>query len=216
MAADRLRINEIFHSIQGEGTRAGQRCAFIRLTGCHLRCTYCDTEYAFYEGGWMSLDEIVDRVRVYECSMVEVTGGEPLLQPAVYPLMKRLADEFPTVALETAGAILMDKVDPRIIRIMDLKTPSSGEADANEWGNIPLLTSRDEVKFVIGDRVDYDWAKGIIERYKLTNTCPVLMNPVFDALTPRALANWILEDRLEVRLGLQLHKIIWTPLTRGV
>ena len=211
-----MRINEIFHSIQGEGTRAGLACVFVRLTGCHLRCTYCDTEYAFHEGAWMTLDEILAQVRSYGCPLVEVTGGEPLLQPAVYPLMRRLADEFKTVMLETSGAILIDKVDPRVVRIVDFKCPSSGELEHNCWGNIDLLKPSDEVKFVIGDREDYDWAKSIVNEHDLSSRCPVLFSPVHDKLPPTDLAEWILADGLDVRIQLQLHKFIWTPETRGV
>ena len=216
MSAERLRVNEIFHSIQGEGTRAGLPCVFVRLTGCHLRCTYCDTEYAFHDGVWMTLDDIVAQVRSHGCPLVEVTGGEPLLQPAVYPLMRRLADEFETVMLETSGAVLIDRVDPRVARIVDFKCPSSGELERNRWGNIDLLESTDEVKFVIGDREDYDWSKSILNEHELASRCPVLFSPVHDKLSPTELAEWILADGLEVRVQLQLHKLIWTPETRGV
>jgi 7-carboxy-7-deazaguanine synthase len=216
MAADRLRINEIFHSIQGEGTRAGLPCVFIRLTGCHLRCSYCDTEYAFHEGGWMTLDRIQDRVREYGCPTVEVTGGEPLLQPAVYPLMTRLADEFRTVMLETSGAVRIDRVDPRVARIVDFKCPSSGEAARNCWDNVALLRPGDEVKFVIGDRADYEWSRAIVAEHNLAAVCPVLFSPVFDRIEPVELANWILADGMDVRMQLQLHKLIWSPQTRGV
>lgn len=216
MSAERLRINEIFHSIQGEGTRAGMPCVFIRLTGCHLRCTYCDTEYAFYEGGWMTLEQIMARVRDYGCGMVEVTGGEPLLQPAVYPLMKRLADEFETVLLETSGAVPIDKVDSRVIRIVDFKCPSSGEVQRNCWHNVGWLRAADEVKFVIGDREDYDWSKSTLNEHDLLSLCPVLFSPVHDELSPTELAEWVLADGLGVRIQLQLHKFIWNPETRGV
>lgn len=216
MASDRLRVNEIFHSVQGEGTRIGRRCAFIRLTGCHLRCTWCDTQYAFHEGAWMTLDEILERVRAYRCPLVEVTGGEPLLQPAVQPLLTRLADEYETVLLETGGAVSIAPVDPRIVRIMDIKCPGSGEAHRNNWSNIDRLTPRDEVKFVLADRGDYDWARDILARHDLTQRCPVLLSPVHDALAPPDLARWVLEDRLDVRVGLQLHKLIWPSQTRGV
>ena len=212
----RLRINEIFHSIQGEGTRAGLRCAFVRLTGCHLRCIWCDTEYAFYEGQWMSLDDIATRVREYACPLVQVTGGEPLLQPDVYPLMAQLADEHATVLLETSGAISIEKVDPRVIRIMDLKCPGSGEVERNHWPNIDHLTPRDEVKFVLVDRADYDWATDQLRRYDLASRCAVLFSPAHDQLAPLDLAEWILEDRLDVRFGQQLHKLIWPSETRGV
>ena len=222
----RLRVNEIFCSIQGEGTRAGLRCVLIRLTGCNLRCSYCDTTYAYDEGEWMSLDEIMRRVRAYECPIVEVTGGEPLLQRDVYTLLARLLDEFETVLLETSGAVSIAEVDPRVVRIVDLKCPSSGEEQRNEWANIELLTSRDEVKFVIGSRADYEWAREIIGRHSLASRCTVLLSPVMategakeshsSSLKPEQLAGWILEDRLDVRLGLQLHKIIWPARTRGV
>lgn len=229
-AAPRLRINEIFHSIQGEGVRAGVRCVFIRLTGCHLRCTYCDTEYSFHEGAWMTLDEVLGAARTFACPTVEVTGGEPLLQPAVLPLLQRLAGEFETVLLETSGALSIAEVDPRVVRIVDLKTPSSGEEARNCWANIDRLRPRDEVKFVIGDRLDYEWSRDVVLRYRLTQRCPVLFCPVVGIpesesarltlykgrLDPERLAAWMLEDRLDVRFGYQLHKIIWSPTTRGV
>jgi 7-carboxy-7-deazaguanine synthase len=211
-----LRVNEIFHSIQGEGTRAGVPCVFVRLTGCHLRCVWCDTEYAFDEGDWMTLDEILDQVRAYRCPTVEVTGGEPLLQPAVYPLLSRLADEFPTVLLETGGAISIENVDPRVVRIVDIKCPGSGESDRNHWPNTDLLTPRDEVKFVLADRRDYDWAKEVLARYGLLTRCPVIFGPVYNQLNPADLAAWVLADRLGVRIGLQLHKLIWPAAARGV
>jgi len=214
---DRLRINEIFHSVQGEGTRAGARCVFVRLTGCHLRCTWCDTAYAVYEGGWQTLDEIAARVRGYACPPVEVTGGAPLLPPAVYPLLTRLADEHPSVLIETSGAVLIDRVDPRVIRIVDVKCPGSGEAARNEWRNLDLLAPHDEVKFVLADRADYDWAKSVGGRYDLPRRCAaVLFSPVHGALAPVTLTEWVLADRLDVRVGLQLHKLIWAPDTRGV
>lgn len=214
--ADRLRINEIFHSVQGEGTRAGLPCVFVRLTGCHLRCSYCDTAYAFYEGGWQTLDAILQTVRGFGCDTVEVTGGEPLLQPAVYSLMTRLCDEYRTVMLETSGALPIDRVDPRVVRIVDLKCPSSGEAQRNHWPNIDQLRPTDEIKFVVGDREDYLWAREAITRHQLARRCPLLMNPVFERLAPVDLADWVLEDRLPVRVGLQLHKFIWSPTARGV
>jgi len=221
-------VNEIFHSLQGEGTRAGTRCIFIRLTSCNLRCAYCDTPYAFDEGDWMTLDQIIERVRTFECPTVEVTGGEPLLQPNVYPLMQRLLDEFATVLLETSGAASIAKVDPRVVRIVDFKCPSSGEGEKNNWTNVDALTEHDEVKFVIGDRADYEWARRVIRKYDLTLRCPVLLSPVtapppadgaessVTSLPPDRLAEWLLADRLDVRLGLQLHKIIWSPTKRGV
>ena len=224
----RLRVNEIFHSIQGEGTRAGVPCIFVRLTGCHLRCTYCDTEYAFTEGEWMTILAMLERLRTYECRTIEVTGGEPLLQPATLPLLKELCDEYATVLLETSGTLSIADVDPRVVRIVDLKCPSSGQCERNELDSIRLLTSRDEVKFVIGTRADYEWACDITRRNQLTERCPVVYQPVTPhpnaaslklakgGLDPRELAAWILEDGLDVRLGLQMHKMIWAPDARGV
>jgi 7-carboxy-7-deazaguanine synthase len=212
----RLRINEIFHSVQGEGTRAGVRCVFVRLTGCHLRCSWCDTEYAFYEGGWMTLDEIMAQVATYNCDTVEVTGGEPLLQPAVFELMARLADRYSTVMVETSGAVSIADVDPRVIRIVDLKCPDSGEADKNCWDNIALLKATDEVKFVIASRRDYDWAVDVVTKHGLAARCPVLFSPVHGSLHPRELTEWLLADGLDVRLSLQVHKYVWDPETRGV
>jgi len=209
-------VNEIFHSVQGEGTRAGMRCVFVRLTGCHLRCTWCDTAYAFYEGQWRALDEIVAEVRRYGCDLVEVTGGEPLLQPNVYPLLERLADEFATVLLETSGALPIDRVDPRVVRIVDVKCPGSGEAARNCWDNLMQLTPRDEVKFVLADRADYEWARDVIARHDLPRRATVLLSPVHGALASVDLVTWVLADRLDVRVGLQLHKYIWPPETRGV
>ncbi len=217
MAIDRrLRVNEIFHSVQGEGTRAGVRCVFVRLTGCHLRCTWCDTEYAFHEGAWMTLDEIVTQVRDYNCPTVELTGGEPLLQPGAFPLLTQLADAFESVLLETSGAVSIAEVDPRVVRIVDIKCPGSGEVERNHWPNIELLTPRDEIKFVIADRDDYEWAKDVLARHDLPKRCPVILAPVYGALAPLDLTNWVLADRLDVRIGLQLHKLIWEPDTRGV
>lgn len=225
---DRLKINEIFHSIQGEGTRAGIRCGFVRLTGCHLRCTYCDSEHSFYEGRLMSLDDILSELRPFQCPAVEVTGGEPLLQPRVIPLLSRLLDEYDTVMLETSGALSIEAVDPRVVRIVDLKCPSSREARRNCWANVPLLTPNDEIKFVIGGREDYEWASRVIREYDLLPRCPILMSPVVPArrpedftlyqggLDPAELAGWILADRLNVRFGYQLHKIIWPNAVMGV
>jgi 7-carboxy-7-deazaguanine synthase len=224
----RLRVNEIFHSIQGEGTRAGMRCGFVRLTGCNLRCAYCDTTYAFDQGDWLTLDRIVERVRAFGCPMVEVTGGEPLLQPSVYPLLDRLLDQFATVLLETSGAVSIARVNPRVVRIVDFKCPSSGKAGKNDWANIDWLTGQDEVKFVVGGRADYEWARDVIRQHDLTSRCTVLLSPVtappttdgtapaVAPLDPEQLAEWLLADRLDVRLGLQLHKIIWSPNRRGV
>ncbi|MHC5024446.1 MAG: radical SAM protein [Planctomycetota bacterium] len=228
MPASTLRVNEIFFSIQGESTRAGLPCVFVRLTGCHLRCTYCDTEYAFHEGTARSIEEIVDAVCSHPTSLVEITGGEPLLQPRVHDLMAQLCDRGRTVLLETSGACDISACDPRVIRILDLKTPGSGEADRTLWSNLDHLTARDEVKFVLTGRADYDWAKDVMTRRDLGQRCgAVLMSPVFEQpagpeidgareLDPQRLAEWILADGLPVRLQVQLHKHIWAPQTRGV
>jgi 7-carboxy-7-deazaguanine synthase len=212
-----LTINEIYHSIQGESTWAGQPCVFVRLTFCDLRCNYCDTEYAFYEGKKQTLLEIVDAVMKFHCPLVEITGGEPLLQKNVLPLMSMLADAGRTVLLETSGAHDISAVDPRVHRIMDLKTPGSGEVEKNLWSNIDQLTLRDEVKFVIGSREDYDWSCEKVRRYNLPSLCrAVLFSPIFGRIDPREIVEWILADRLDVRFQLQMHKFIWTPTQRGV
>lgn len=213
-----LAINEIFHSIQGESSFAGRRCVFVRLTACDLRCTYCDTEYAFYEGKRRSLDDILAEVRGHGCPLVEVTGGEPLLQKNVHPLMTRLADEGFEVLIETSGAHDVDGIDPRVRRIMDLKTPSSGEVKRNLYTNLDHLNERDEVKFVIGDEADYLWAREQLASHGdwATRVNAVLMSPVFDQIDLLDLANWILRDKLAVRLQYQLHKLIWDPQARGV
>ena len=228
MSTSRLQINEVFHSVQGESTRAGLPCVFIRLRGCPLRCHYCDTEYAFREGEGRSIDELVAQVEEIGCPLVEVTGGEPLIQPAVHPLMSRLCDLGFTVIIETAGAHDISACDPRVIRILDLKTPGSGESDRILWKNLDHLRPDDEIKFVITDRADYDWMKQILDKHQLIQRVAcVLVSPVFEqakgrdikgcrALDPSELAAWILEDRLQVRFQLQLHKFIWDPQTRGV
>lgn len=211
-----LKINEIFFSIQGESTYAGLPCVFVRLTYCNLRCTYCDTSYAFTEGRDMALEEILSQVEGYGCRLVEITGGEPLLQKNVHLLMTELCDRGYQVLLETGGHMSIRTVDSRVVRIMDIKCPSSGESDKNDWSNIEALTARDEVKFVIGNREDYEWAKRILFQHKLNERCTVLFSPVFNALPNRQLAEWILEDKLPVRFQLQLHKYIWEPDRRGV
>jgi 7-carboxy-7-deazaguanine synthase len=217
MAEKTLTINEIYQSIQGESTFAGERCAFVRLTFCDLRCNYCDTEYAFYEGKKQTLSEIVDLVEKFECPLVEITGGEPLLQKNVLPLMSMLCDRGHTVLLETSGAHDISPVDPRVHRIMDLKTPGSGEVDKNLWSNIDHLTGLDEVKFVIGSREDYDWSVDKIRRFDLTKRChAVLFSPIFGRIDPRQIVEWMLADKLEVRFQLQMHKFIWSPTKRGV
>ncbi len=218
--ADTLAINEIFYSIQGESTFAGQPCIFVRLTGCDLRCTYCDTEYAFYEGTRRSFDEIIAEVARHPCRLVEITGGEPLLQKRVHPLMARLCDLGYTVLIETSGAHDIGPVDSRVHRIMDLKTPGSGECARNRLANLDLLGPRDEVKFVIGSAEDYDWAAdqvraGIPGWADRVNA--ILFSPVFGKMTPLELATRVLADGLpHVRMQLQMHKLIWEPNQRGV
>jgi len=223
-----LRLNEIFFSIQGESTWAGLPCVFVRLTGCPLRCHYCDTEYAFREGAPRTIESIIDEVAQFACPLVEITGGEPLAQKRVHTLISALCDRSMTVLIETSGAIDITPCDPRSIRILDLKTPGSGECSRNLWSNLDDLRPRDEIKFVITDRADYDWAKQVIEEHRLDQRCAaVLMSAVFEqkrgleilgcpALHPRTLAEWILADRLPVRMQTQLHKLIWEPSTRGV
>ena len=212
-----LTINEIFHSIQGESTHVGRPCVFVRLTACDLRCSWCDTPYAFDEGHKMSVDDVVARVRAYGCDLVEVTGGEPLLQADVHPLMQRLLDAGHTVMLETGGHRSIARVPAGVIRIMDVKCPASGEAGKNDWANLDLLAAPDEAKFVIQDRADYEFARDVVRRHDLSARCAaVLFSPVHGVLAPRDLAAWILEDRLPVRLQLQAHKYIWGADVRGV
>ena len=212
-----LTVNEIFHSIQGESSHAGRPCVFIRLTACDLRCTWCDTPYAFYEGHKMSEDDVMAQVEAFACPVVELTGGEPLLQPDVYPLMLRLLSAGKTVLIETGGHRSIADVPEAVIRIVDVKCPASGESDKNYWPNLEMLRSHDEVKFVIQDRADYDFAREIVEGHRLEERCAaVLFSPVHGVLDPRVLAEWILNDRLPVRLQLQAHKYIWGANVRGV
>jgi 7-carboxy-7-deazaguanine synthase len=212
-----LTINEIFHSIQGESTYAGRPCVFVRLTACDLRCRWCDTPYAFHEGRKMSVDDVIADVEARGCPTVEVTGGEPLLQPDVYPLMQRLLDSGKTVLIETGGHRSIADVPAGVIRIMDVKCPGSGESDKNDWGNLAHLTKQDEVKFVIADRRDYEFAKAITEREDLpARVNAVLFSPVHGELDPKQLSEWVIADRLDVRVQLQVHKYIWSPETRGV
>ena len=213
----RLKINEIYLSVQGESTWVGLPCVFVRLTGCDLRCTYCDTAYAFYEGVRRSLGDILKEVLSFDCSLVEITGGEPLLQKNVLPLMTALCDADRTVLIETSGAHDISKIDPRVHRIMDLKTPSSGEVDRNLYSNIAFLSQRDEVKFVIGSRQDYEWTRSQINRHRLAERVKaVLLSPVFGSIEPRQIVDWMLADRLPARFQLQIHKFIWEPQARGV
>ena len=211
-----LKINEIFYSIQGESSMMGLPCVFVRLTYCNLRCSYCDTEYAFYEGKEMTIDEIFAEVKKYNCNLVEITGGEPLVQENVHKLMKKLCDSGYKVMIETGGSLPIKVIDKRVRIIMDLKTPSSKMMDKNLYENINLLKQDDELKFVIGNREDYEWSKEIIKKYNIADKFTVLMSPVFGTLENIDLAGWILEDKLHVRLQVQLHKYIWHPETRGV
>jgi 7-carboxy-7-deazaguanine synthase len=212
-----LTVNEIFHSIQGESTHTGRRCVFVRLTACDLRCSWCDTPYAFTEGRKMSIDDIVAHVKSYDCPVVEITGGEPLLQKNVYPLMQRLLDDGFTVMLETGGHISVERVPERVIKIVDVKCPGSGESHRNDWSNLERVGATDEVKFVIKHREDYDFAREVIARHTLAGRVrAILFSPVHGELDPKRLAEWILSDRLDVRLQLQTHKYIWDPQTRGV
>jgi 7-carboxy-7-deazaguanine synthase len=211
-----MRITEIFHSIQGESSYAGQPCVFVRLTGCPLRCTWCDTAYAFHGGQDDSIDDVLAKVHRYGCRLVEVTGGEPLAQPESLPLMARMCDAGYTVLLETSGAVDIAPVDPRVHVILDVKCPGSDMTDRMHWPNLSQLAAKDEAKFVLADRADYDWAREILVQYDLANRCTVLFSPVFGSLDVRELAEWILADRPPVRFQLQMHKYIWAPDMRGV
>ena len=212
-----LTVNEIFHSIQGESTRAGEPCVFVRLTACDLRCSWCDTPYAFHEGRKMSIEDVVAAVGRYGCELVEITGGEPLLQDDVYPLMDRLLTAGRTVMLETGGHRSIARVPEAVLKIVDVKCPGSGEADKNCWPNLARLAPHDEVKFVILDRRDYEFARETVAAHELPARCAaVLFSPVHGALDAKMLAAWMLADRVPARLQLQLHKFIWSPTQRGV
>jgi len=209
LSESRLRISEIFFSLQGEASRVGLPTVFVRLTGCPLRCTYCDTEYAFQGGEWRSLDAILTQVRAYPTRHVTVTGGEPLAQKACLELLTDLCDAGCDVSLETSGALDIGAVDPRVSRIVDLKTPASGEVTRNLLSNLRLLNPHDEVKFVLADAADYDWAKTMLFEHAIHQRCPVLFSPVWSQVDPTDLAQWILRDGLPVRMQVQLHKILW-------
>ena len=230
---DTVYINELFYSLQGESTYAGLPCVFIRLRGCHLRCAYCDTEYAFHEGDKRAVDDVIRQAfelcgGLDGCDLVQVTGGEPLLQRGVHPLMSKLCDLGKTVLVETSGACDISACDPRVIRVMDLKTPGSGEADKNLWANLDHLTPRDEVKFVLTSRADYDWMKGVLAEHPLHERAGAVLVSAVNEVTPgleiagvpglpvRDLAQWLLQDRLPVRFQTQLHKLVWDPMARGV
>jgi 7-carboxy-7-deazaguanine synthase len=218
-----LKVNEIYFSVQGESTKAGLPCVFVRLTYCNLRCTYCDTEYAFYEGKDYSIEQIINEVEKYNCNLVEITGGEPLVQEECITLMNQLCNNGYEVMLETGGSLPIKDVDSRVIIIMDLKCPSSGMLKKNLYENINYLKPIDEIKFVIGNREDYEWSKEIIAKYKLSDKSNILFSVVFGELEPVTLVDWILEDKQnaclppgKVRFQLQMHKFIWDPLTKGV
>ncbi len=212
-----LTVNEIFHSIQGESRRAGEPCVFVRLTACDLRCSWCDTPYSFHEGGKRALDDVIAEVERYQCPLVEITGGEPLLQDEVYPLMERLLELGHTVMLETGGHRSIARVPAAVLKIVDVKCPGSGESHRNHWENLSLVGPNDEVKFVLKDRADYEFAREVIAQHGLHGTAgALLLSPVHGVLDPRVLAEWVLADRLQVRVQLQLHKFIWSPETRGV
>jgi 7-carboxy-7-deazaguanine synthase len=216
MSGDTLSINEIFFSIQGESTRIGEPCVFIRLAGCDLRCRWCDTEYAFTEGRRLAIEKIIEDVRVFPTDLVEVTGGEPLLQSGVHELIHRLLSLGKTVLIETGGHRDIRQVDPAAILVYDIKCPDSGMSEHNRWENLDHLRVHDEIKFVIASRQDYEWARQVVRDRGLASIHPVLFSPVWDSLSPRDLAEWILEDGLPVRMQVQLHKVLWGPDARGI
>ena len=211
-----LKINEIYASIQGESSHTGLPCIFIRLTGCNLRCSWCDTAYAFHDGENLTLEETLQKVEAFKLPLVEITGGEPLMQEDVYPLMQALLKNGYQVMLETGGSLPIDKVPEKIIKILDLKCPGSGEEKKNHLENLKFLSPHDEVKFVLLDRADYEWSRNLIQKYDMASSAQILFSPVYDKLALKDLSQWILEDRLPVRLQTQLHKIIWSKDAIGV
>ena len=211
-----LEVTEIYKSVQGESTYMGLPCVFIRLTGCNLRCVWCDTPHAFHDGKKLSIHQIIDEVKSYDINLVEITGGEPLLQKEVFPLMESLLKNKFKVMLETSGSLAINNVPAKVIKIIDLKCPGSGEENKNLWENLNHLTSTDEIKFVIADKTDYEWSKKVLQDYELDKKVPVLFSPVFEKLKLKDLTEWILEDNLPVRLHIQLHKYIWDQKTIGV
>jgi 7-carboxy-7-deazaguanine synthase len=211
-----LTVNEVFFSIQGEGTRAGRPSAFLRLTGCPLRCVWCDTAYAFHEGDKRDEDEVLAELALFPTRLLCLTGGEPLAQPAAFPFVTRLLDAGWEVVVETSGHVSIAPLDMRAIAVLDVKTPGSGETHRMEWGNLDLLKGKDEVKFVIDGRADYEWSRDLVRKKLLAERCPVLFSPVHGVLDPGTLGRWILEDGLPVRLQVQLHKYLWPGVERGV
>jgi 7-carboxy-7-deazaguanine synthase len=212
-----LTVNEIFYSIQGESTYAGRPCVFVRLTACDLRCSWCDTPYAFVEGRKVSVDDLVREVERHDCPLVEITGGEPLLQEDVYPLMDCLLADGKTVLIETGGHVSVERIPAAVVKVMDIKCPGSGEADRADWRNLDRLRDQDQVKFVIRDRVDYEYARDVLRQHDLDRRCAAtLFSPVHGVLDPKQLAMWVLDDGLPVRVQLQLHKYIWGSEARGV
>jgi 7-carboxy-7-deazaguanine synthase len=211
-----LQVSEIFYSVQGESTYAGRPCVFVRLTGCNLRCRWCDTAYAFYDGETLTVEQVLERVRAYKCPLVEITGGEPLLQGEVHSLIDRLLLEGYEVLVETGGSLDVGRLDPRVVKILDLKAPGSGMDRLNNLDNLQYLDRKDQVKFVVADRRDYEWAKQMMAEHALAEKAQVLFSPVFGELHQRELAEWILADRLPARLQIQLHKYLWDPNQRGV
>jgi 7-carboxy-7-deazaguanine synthase len=211
-----LKVNEIFFSIQGEGTRAGVPCVFVRLTGCPLRCRWCDTAYAFHEGEPRSEDDVIAAIGRFPSRLLCLTGGEPLAQPAAFPFVSRLLDLGWQVVVETSGHVSIERLDPRAVAILDVKAPGSGETARMEWTNLELLKPKDEAKFVIQDRADYEWSRDFVREKRLHERCPVLFSPVHGALAPGQLASWVLEDGVPARVQLQLHKYLWPGVERGV
>ncbi|MEO2044327.1 MAG: radical SAM protein [Nitrospinaceae bacterium] len=211
-----LKVNEIYVSIQGESSHTGLPCIFIRLTGCNLRCTWCDTAHAFYAGKNFTLEEVLKKVETFKVPLVEITGGEPLMQEDVYPLMNSLLEKGYQVMLETGGSLSIDRVPEKIIKILDIKCPGSGEELKNHLENLKLLSPHDEIKFVLLDRSDYEWSRDLMQKLKLPSSAQILFSPVYDKLKLKDLSKWILEDQLPVRLQTQLHKVIWSKNTIGV
>ena len=211
-----IKINEIYLSVQGESSHTGLPCVFVRLTGCNLRCVWCDTAYAFDDGKTQSIDQTLKDIKSFGINLVEITGGEPLMQEGVYPLMEALLENGYKVMLETGGSVSLEKVPRDVIKILDLKCPGSGEDKKNDLDNLKILAPHDEVKFVILDRRDYEWSRDLIKKHKINETAPILFSPVYGKLELKEMVQWILEDRLPVRLQTQLHKVIWSKKTQGV